>query len=151
MGSKERRISRSSRRGYHRSGNAQGRYSTDFTDELRRLKKAYGALETARTEVGRAVPVSGLAIRKRMIGSRPVYEVIHESSGLAIDQYDFATFDRLKDAKAVLTAVAPLGPWTLSADDFANYAGTEEGRKLRPRLRAAIKAALPGKGWQPWQ
>lgn len=86
-----------------------------------------------------------------MIGSRPVYEVVHESSGLAIDQSDFSTFTRLKDAQAVLAAVASLGPWTLNADDFAQYAGTKEGRTLRPRMRAAIKAALPGKDWQPWQ
>lgn len=86
---------------------------------------------------------AGLAVVKRTNswGKRPSYEIVQEASDLSVGA-------RLKDAKVVLEAIAPLAPWNESAGAFGEYMATSAGRGLRTRMRAAAERALASIGVQ---
>jgi hypothetical protein len=90
---------------------------------------------------------AGLAVVKKtnQWGKRPSYEIVQEASELSIGMPPFV---RLKDAKVVLEAIAPLAPWHESAGAFGEYMATSMGRGLRTRMRAAAERALASIGVQ---
>ncbi len=101
------------------------------------LKRRYGRASLPKRD--------GLAVVKKTNpwGKRASYEIVQETSELSVGM---PPFTRLKEAQAVLDAIAPLAPWHLSAGAFGEYMATVEARGIRDRMRAAAERALTAIG-----